>query len=143
MGSRALHAGHLSVKKKAWVRQRLLSNNCQAQVLAEHREWVAQRILNGDHLDRDCFLSSLDVRNIAAVIEESTYKFHDNDAESVRQWEQRNRSKVFFYEEANESKGTAFSLGIMSEWQLDMLVKHGHKKVICMDATHGTNRWKV
>ena len=141
--SRAFYAGHLSLKKKEWVRLRLLGGNCQAQVLTDHRQWVAERILRGDHLDRDCFLSSLDVRNIAALIEQETYRFHDDDAESTRQWVQRNQSRVFFYEEANEARETAFSLGLMSDWQLDMLVKHGHQKVICMDATHGTNRWKV
>ena len=143
VGSRSFHAAHLSKAKRAWVRTRLLAGNSQAQVLAEHKKWFVQRLKSLDGLDRDCFLSPSDVRNIAAEIDESTYKFHKNDAESVRLWVQRNQDSVFFYEQQNEAEGTAFSLGLQSSWQLDMLVKHGHQSIICMDATHGTNQWKV
>jgi hypothetical protein len=79
---------------------------------------------------------------------------HKNDAQSVRMWVQRNPDKVFYYTESNAempipvpgeltSQNMPFTIGIQTKWQNEMMLKHGHRGGISVDATFGTNDKKV
>ena len=41
------------------------------------------------------------------------------------------------------SEDDPFCLAIQTDWQLEMMVKHGHRNALSMDATFSTNSPKV
>jgi len=57
---------------------------------------------------------------------------------------------VFYYKESGVHVRGAitrdnmpFTIGIQTSWQQDMMLKHGHKKAVSIDATFATNENKV
>ena len=104
----------------------------------------------GEELTRDHFISEQDIRNVAGRLAIETYKRDNNDAKSVRMWVQQHPSLVFYYKESGvHVRGTItrdnipFTIGIQTPWQEEMMLKHGHKKAVSMDATFATNENKV
>jgi hypothetical protein len=73
-----------------------------------------------------------------------------NDALSVRMWTEENRDCIFIYQEyelidinAEPEEECTYTLGIQTEWQLQMMAYHGHKSAVSFDATFGTNAPRV
>ena len=147
--AKARGAPHLSEEKKQWVRTRLAAGIGHDQILAEHEQLVKDKVLGSGaaQLSRDDIgLSGKDIDNIAARLENLTWRLAADDAESVRCWTVQNPDKVLFYQQgadADDGTRTPFCLLVQTPWQLEQLVKNGHNSVLCMDATFGTNKWKV
>ena len=104
----------------------------------------------GEELTRDLFISEQDIRNVAGRLAIETYKRDNNDAKFVRMWVQEHPELVFYYKESGlhvpgaiTRDNIPFTIGIQTSWQQDMMLKHGHKKAISIDATFATNENKV
>ena len=104
----------------------------------------------GQELTRDLFICDQDIRNVAGRLAIETYKRDNNDAKSVRMWVQEHPHLVFYYKESGvHVRGTItrdnipFTVGIQTSWQQEMMLKHGHKKAVSIDATFATNENKV
>ena len=104
----------------------------------------------GEELTRDLFISEQDIRNVVGRLAIETYKRDNNDAKFVRMWVQENPFLVFYYKEscvhvhgAITRENIPFTIGIQTSWQRDMMLKHGHKKTVSIDATFATNENKV
>lgn len=147
--TKARGAPRLSEEKKEWVRSRLRVGAGHDQILTEHEQMVRDKCRAGGeaHLSTDDRgFSAKDIDNIAAELETLTWRLHADDAESVRLWTVQNPELVVWYQQGADVVGAPrqpFTLLVQTPWQLEQLVKHGHGSVLCMDATFGTNKWKV
>ena len=88
----------------------------------------------------------VDVRNICRKRAEELWEKHPSDPVSVRMWVMENPENVFYYQmhslhdiNSQVQNDSLFTLGIQSEWQLQMMIKFGHKSVLSIDATFGTS----
>ena len=104
----------------------------------------------GEELTRDLFISEQDICNVAGRLAIETYKCDNNDAKFVRMWVQQHPELVFYYKESGlyvrgaiTRANIPFTIGIQTAWQQDMMLKHGHKKAVSIDATFATNENKV
>ena len=120
------------------------------QIMGKHRKRFMEACEQGEELTRDLFISEQDIRNVAGRLAIETYKRDNNDAKSVRMWVQENPSLVFYYKElgvhvwgAITRDNMPFTIGIQTPWQEEMMLKHGHKKTVSIDATFATNENKV
>ena len=69
---------------------------------------------------------------------------------SVRMWTKENPDSWYHYQEYGNlelnnppSEDDPFYLAIQTDWQLEMMVKHGHRSDLSMDATFSTNSPKI
>ena len=100
---------------------------------------------------RDTFIMPSDVYNLANKLAKELWEKHPKDAMSVRMWTDENPKDWYHYQEygnieLNEpppAEEDPFCLAIQTEWQLEMMVRHGHRKALSMDATFSTNSSKV
>ena len=120
------------------------------QIMAKHRKRFLEVLERGGDLTRDLFICDQDIRNIAGRLAIETYKRDNNDAKSVRMWVQEHPHLVFYYKESGVHVRGAitcdnmpFTIGIQTCWQQDMMLKHGYKKAVSIDATFATNENKV
>ena len=120
------------------------------QIMGKHRIRFMEVCERGEELTRDMFISEQDIRNVAGRLAIETYKRDNNDAKSVRMWVQEHPFLVFYYKESGAYVRGAitrdnipFTIGIQTSWQRDMMLKHGHKKAVSIDATFATNENKV
>jgi hypothetical protein len=118
--------------------------------MAKHRKRFMEVCERGEELTRDLFISDQDIRNVAGRLAIETYKRDNNDAKSVRMWVQEHPALVFYYKESGVHVRGAitrdnipFTIGIQTPWQEEMMLKHGHKKAVSIDATFATNENKV
>ena len=150
-GQRAGLSGHLSAATKKWIADTLRSGKSPAQVMAEHKSEVLRCAQENLPATRDTFIMPSDVYNIANKLAKELWEKHPNDAMSVRLWTDENPNSWYHYREygtlqLNEEpppEDDPFCLAIQSEWQLEMMVRHGHGKALSMDATFSTNAPKV
>ena len=102
-------------------------------------------------LTRLHLLKRMDLNNISSSFHLSKIQ-HKNDAESVRIWVEMYRQEKseivrlikFPGEDASQDGRMAcddFMLVLMTDLQLHMLQKNGHRRVNCMDSTHSTNAY--
>jgi hypothetical protein len=61
-------------------------------------------------------------------------------------WTEENHDYVFIYHEhelkdinMDPKEECTYTLGIQTEWQLQMMATHGHNSAVSFDATFGTN----
>ena len=120
------------------------------QIMEKHRKRFLEACERGEELTRDLFICDQDIRNVAGHLAIETYKCDRNDAKSVRMWVQEHSHLVFYYKESGVHVRGAitrdnmpFTMGIQTSWQQDMMLKHGHKKAVSIDATFATNENKV
>ena len=120
------------------------------QIMAKHKKRFLEVCQRGGELTRDLFICDQDIRNVAGRLAIETYKRDNNDAKSVRMWVQQHPGLVFYYKESGVHVRGAitrdnipFTIGIQTPWQQDMMLKHGHKKAVSIDATFATNENKV
>jgi hypothetical protein len=112
------------------------------QVMNKHKCRVKEMMENSNELSRYLFLSEQNIIHLARKLAKKTYKKHENDAHSVRMWVVENKDKVFFYQESGqhvqgnlENNQLPFTVGIQTEWQRQMMLRHGHEIGISIDVT--------
>ncbi|KAL4578918.1 hypothetical protein LXL04_015050 [Taraxacum kok-saghyz] len=77
------------------------------------------------------------VHKLGMIIKRSTHELDLDDQESVRIWTQRNKKSIFYYHDDEP-----FILGIQTEWQLQQMLRFGHRSLIAVDSTFGIKRLK-
>ena len=150
-GQRAGLSGHLSAATKKWIADSLRSGKSSAQVMADHKAEVMRCAQLNLPATRDTFIMPSDVYNIANKLAKELWEKHPNDAMSVRLWTDENPDCWYHYREygtlelndAPPPEDDPFCLAIQTEWQLEMMVRHGHRRALSMDATFSTNAPKV
>jgi hypothetical protein len=133
------------------------SELCLAQASAHRRSCgrVGNDLLMPKKLapsSRDHFLKRQDVRNLEHTLAESTWKLHDDEATSVRLFQQRHEKNIFMYREQhpeqpdNDSQthqpAQPFVMGLVTDGMREAALKHGHDGVVCLDATFSPNHMK-
>jgi hypothetical protein len=155
------HVPWLSIECKSFVRRGLLEGKSDAVLLESNRQRVLLA-LQGKHslpsidaakhaiqnpassgipVPRDYLLTSKDIAVIRSKFDQSTWKLDKNPAESVRLLLAKEIDSVVLYQQ--QAFGVPFIACLMTEWQLNMLIQHGHGNTILMDATASTNNQKV
>lgn len=109
----------------------------EENVLEKHIECV-QRYCGSDPTVST--LASQYVRKLGMIIKRSTHELDLDDQASIRMWVERNKKSIFFYQDASETD--PFILGIQTEWQLQQMVRFGHRSLIAADSTFGIKRLK-
>lgn len=150
-GERGRFEKQIPVELRNWVLSSLRSGVSSNKILSTHRAEVMRLVAEGVPPERCHFLREWDVRNIAKELRKTEYQRDDNDAESVKMWVEANPDDVFFYRLVKKGpvSGTLtaanlpFVIGIQNEFQFKMMLQHGHESIVSMDATFGTNHWKV
>ena len=95
------------------------------------------------NIPRDYRLNNKDLTWMRSRLDKSTWNLHPNAAHCVRLLVAREQESVILYQEQQKSLGQAFNVSLMTAWQTDIIIKHGHGGAIMMDATAGTNNQKV
>jgi hypothetical protein len=115
-----------------------------------HQEHILEAARQGIKPTRDTIIMLDDIHNIAKKRAQELYQKHKNDALSVHMWTEENWDCVFNYQEhelidinAEPKEECTYTLGIQTEWQLQMMAYHGHKSAVSFDATFGTNAPRV
>ncbi|KAL7255219.1 hypothetical protein ACSBR1_009391 [Camellia fascicularis] len=85
-------------------------------------------------------LASQYVDKLGMIIKRSTHELDLDDQASIRMWVERNKKCIFFYQDATETD--PFVLGIQTEWQLQQMVRFGHRSLMAADSTFGIKRIK-
>lgn len=135
----------ISLDKKMWVSNLLYRGFTPHQVMERHiQDLHALQIRDPKlSLTRDDFLSMRDVVNISSKLAVDMYQLHEDDAESTRRWCIQNGEMTFIYQEQDSLTNMEFILGIQTPWQKEMCRKFGDGNLLAMDATFGTNKYKV
>ena len=149
-GHKSRYSSNLSADVREFIMTHLRLGLSIPQIMVKHRKRFMEVCERGEALTRDLFISEQDIRNVAGRLAVETYKRDNNDAKSVRMWVQENPFEVFYYKESGVHVRGAitrdnipFTIGIQTSWQQDMMLKHGHKKAVSIDATFATNENKV
>ena len=149
-GHKSRFSSHLSPQVREFIMSHLRLGLSIPQIMGAHRKRFMEVCTRGEELTRDLFISEQDIRNVAGRLAIETYKRDNNDAKSVRMWVQEHPQLVFYYKEtglhvrgAITRANIPFTIGIQTAWQQDMMLKHGHKKAVSIDATFATNENKV
>ncbi|XWS49306.1 hypothetical protein CRYUN_Cryun13aG0152600 [Craigia yunnanensis] len=109
----------------------------EENVLEKHIECI-QRYCGSDATVST--LASQYVRKLGMIIKRSTHELDLDDQASIRMWVERNKKSIFFYQDTTETD--PFILGIQTEWQLQQMVRFGHRSLIAADSTFGIKRLK-
>ena len=134
----------LSNDLKGWICEMLHKGFTPQQVLQLHIELVQKNSQQGGfRAVRDTFLTIRDILNVARKLETLTLQTNVDDALSVQNWATTNPAQVFIYQPLNDATNQSFTLGIQTQWQLNMLNAYGNNSLLAMDATFGTNKYKV
>ena len=142
--TRLMFAPWLSSQIKEWVYDLLHKGFTPHQVFQHHIQMVHRNAMSGTlETSRDLFLTMHDILNISCKMENVSLHTDHDDAISVHNWVTDNRPQTFYYQPKDDCKDQAFILGIQTHWQLEMLSKYGHNSLLAMDATFGTNKYKV
>ena len=150
-GDRGRFEKHLPPELRQWVLNCLRQGLSSDRIIRTHRTQVMKLVAQGVPAERCHFLREWDVRNIAKGLKKTEYERHKNDAESVKLWVQAYPELVFFYHETKRvpvsgtltADNVPFVIGIQNEFQFKKMLQHGHESIVAMDATFGTNHWKV
>ena len=149
-GHKSRFSSYLSEEVREFIMTHLRLGLSIPQIMAKHRKRFLEACERGEELTRDLFICDQDIRNVAGRLAIETYKRDNNDAKSVRMWVQEHPLLVFYYKESGlhvrgaiTRDNIPFTIGIQTSWQQDMMLKHGHKKAVSIDATFATNENKV
>ncbi|KAL0350395.1 UNVERIFIED_CONTAM: hypothetical protein Sradi_4188700 [Sesamum radiatum] len=77
---------------------------------------------------------------LGMIIKRSTHELDLDDQASIRLWVERNKKSIFFYRDTTETD--PFILGIQTEWQLQQMIRFGHRNIIAADSTFGIKKLK-
>jgi hypothetical protein len=153
-GFRHSLGARLSWRTREWIRSMLGQGFSPAQIMACHKKEVWECAIEKKPCTRDTFIMPDDVYNMCKKRATELWKKHPRDPLSIRMWKEENEDNVFHYHEfgnldLNETtpppdeEETPFCLAIQTPWQLEIMLRYGHKRQISMDATFGTNEPKV
>ncbi|KAK9796322.1 hypothetical protein WJX73_003213 [Symbiochloris irregularis] len=98
---------------------------------------------------RDDLLTEDDISNMQRSLEQLQYKLDTTDAQSVHLSKCANEDLVVHYQQYRPGvrwfgqKDQPFILSIQTAFGQEMLLKHGHRSAVSIDATFGTNLYKV
>ncbi|KAL2528121.1 SWIM zinc finger family protein [Forsythia ovata] len=109
----------------------------EENVLEKHMEGI-QRYCGSDAKVKS--LASQYVKKLGMIIKRSTHELDLDDQASIRLWAERNKKSIFFFEDTSETD--PFILGIQTEWQLQQMIRFGHRNIIAVDSTFGIKRLK-
>ena len=146
------HVGHR--KDIAHSRMSKEMRSCIAAKLAQGVQMNAImdyiRDSQADPLTRDHLTTRLDLHNIKHQYNISCMQKDQDDANSIMYWvaemEREDHNSVLCFKSQGDISSHAgiesndFLLGIQTEFQHEMFVKHA-TKLVCVDATHGTNSY--
>ncbi|XP_027182819.1 uncharacterized protein LOC113781149 [Coffea eugenioides] len=85
-------------------------------------------------------LASQYVHKLGLIIKRSTHELDLDDQASVKLWVERNKKSVFFYQDTSETD--PFILGIQTDWQLQQMIRFGHRSIVAADSTFGIKKLK-
>ena len=108
----------------------------------------------GDDLKRIHLITRKDIRNTEKAYQVNSVRRHEDDATSVACWvqeitEKKAISPVIFYkcpgvsqpEDCDNMGINDFMICLQTPLQATLMKQFGHKKILCMDSTHGTNSY--
>ncbi|KAL3680764.1 hypothetical protein R1sor_023720 [Riccia sorocarpa] len=142
--SNAQIAPRLSAECIQFVERLLRSRVPPAEIILEHQERIAEVVRSsGDrvHWSRDIQLTSIDIRNIQAQLRREGHLYHHEESQALKQWTERFPENVIHYTEQNREEKKPFCLVFSTPWMLKNLAVFGHDGAVCLDATHGTNKY--
>ncbi len=120
------------------------------EVQASHNFTTTKEALQAIHnpdsgiaIPRDYRLNDKDLAWMRSRLDKSTWNLHQNPAQCVRLLVAKEHRSVVLYQEQQAALSQAFIISLMTEWQIEMIIKYGHGGAILMDATSGTNVQKV
>ena len=122
-----------------------------AQIMQQHtKEIIKDLALANDIVTHDTFLLPSNVRNICRKCAEELWMKDSSNPISIRMWRVEHPDSVFFYQEHSlmdlnysTQNDAPFTLGIQTDWQLEMMAKFGHNNALSIDATFGTSQTRV
>ncbi|EPS61942.1 hypothetical protein M569_12851, partial [Genlisea aurea] len=85
-------------------------------------------------------IASQYVHKVGMIIKRSSHELDLDDEASIRLWVERNKKSVFFHRDA--SVADPLILGIQTEWQLQQMIRFGHRNIIALHSTFGIKRFK-
>ncbi|XP_071742665.1 uncharacterized protein [Rutidosis leptorrhynchoides] len=109
----------------------------EENVLEKHIEGI-QRYCGSDA--KVNAIASQYVHKLGMIIKKSTHELDLDDQESIRIWADRNKKSIFYNQKSSENE--PFILGIQTEWQLQQMIRFGHRSLIAIDSTFGIKRLK-
>lgn len=134
----------LSYEIKRWVVALLCAGFTLQQVFDRHVRALHERRQRNltYQISRDDFLTPKDVANIGKQLARIRQEVENDDALSTRLWCLLNKGDVFVYQEHSATDNVQFILGLQTEWQLEILLKFGHERLLAMNTTLGVNQYK-
>lgn len=138
IGPGAKKTPYLSSKIKQQTMSMIYLGIPEENVLEKHIEGI-QRYCGLD--EKVMVLASQDVHKLGMIIKRSTHELALDDQASIRMWVEGHKKSIFFYQDSSETD--AFVLGIQTEWQLQQMIRFGHRSLIAADTTFGIKRLKV
>ncbi|KAG2711555.1 hypothetical protein I3843_04G075900 [Carya illinoinensis] len=109
----------------------------EENVLEKHIEGIQRYCSSNAKVNS---LASQYVHKLGMIIKRSTHELDLDDQASIRMWVERNKKSIFFYQDTSEED--PFILGIQTEWQLQQMIRFGHRSLIAADSTFGIKRLK-
>ena len=116
-------------------------------IMQQHTKEVRELVLANGLVTHDTFMLPTDVRNICCKHAEELWMKHPFDLISVHMWTLEYPNSVFYSQKhsfidlnSSTQSDAPFTLGIQTEWQVEMIVKFGHNNVLSIDATFGTTQ---
>ncbi|GJV27214.1 zinc finger, SWIM-type containing protein [Tanacetum coccineum] len=106
----------------------------EENVLEKHIEGIQH------YYGSDVKVNSQYVHKLGMVIKRSTHELDLDDQASIRIWADRNKKSTFYYQDTSETE--PFILGIQTDWQLQQMLRFGHRSLIAVDSTFGIKRLK-
>ena len=96
---------------------------------------------------RDFNLNAKDVNNIAMELDKLDWRFHKEQAESLRRFAQRCPENILVYKEYASAPDGGIEQPLQLGWStsslLDKAAEFGHGGALSMDSTFATNNLKV
>ncbi|MCO5588011.1 hypothetical protein L7F22_041965 [Adiantum nelumboides] len=134
----------LSYEIKRWVAAFICAGFTWQQVFDRHVRALHERRQRSlsYQISRDDFLTPKDVSNIAKQLAIIRQEVDNEDALSARLWCILNKQDVFIYQEQNLADDVHFILGLQTDWQLEVMLKFGHDRLVAMNSSLGENQYK-
>ncbi|GFY87514.1 SWIM zinc finger family protein [Actinidia rufa] len=109
----------------------------EENVLEKHIEGIQRYCGSNAKLNS---LASQYVHKLGMIIKRSSHELDLDDKASIRMWVERNKKSVFFYQDTSEIN--PFVLGMQTEWQLQQMIRFGHRSLMAADSTFGIKKLK-
>ncbi|XP_057491214.1 LOW QUALITY PROTEIN: uncharacterized protein LOC130776962 [Actinidia eriantha] len=109
----------------------------EENVLEKHIEGIHRYCGSNAKLNS---LASQYVHKLGMIIKRSSHELDLDDKASIRMWVERNKKSIFFYQDTSEIN--PFVLGMQTEWQLQQMIRFGHRSLMAADSTFGIKRLK-